>query len=502
MKNPILLCILDGVGIREDLHGNAFKQAKTLNFDYLWNRYPHSKLEASGESVGLPLGQMGNSEVGHLNIGAGRIVYQPLQFITEKIKDKTFFENKELLSVINHVKNNNSRLQIFGLLSDGGIHSHINHLMAIIDLCKKENMKDVYFHIFTDGRDTLTNVSMNYLKILEEKIKETGIGKIATISGRYYAMDRDNRYDRIKKAYDAIVNGVGEIYNNYEEVINYNYENDITDEFIVPSIIDSEGCVKENDGLIVFNYRPDRLRELFSALTNPNFKGFDRPFINNLKLVTMMSVSEEVIYKNAFSLVKLDNTFGEYISNLGLSQLRISETEKYAHVTYFFDGGIEKDLKNCERILIPSPKVATYDLAPNMSSKEITETLLNELDKDKYDYIILNFANGDMLGHTGNIEATISSLETMDECLGRLYNKIKEKNGILVVTADHGNCELMLDEKDNKVTSHTTSLVPFIVTKDNIVLKDGKLADIAPTLLDLNNITIPSEMNGKSLINK
>ena len=502
MNKPILLCILDGVGIREDTYGNAFKQAKTPNFDFLWNKYPHSKLEASGEAVGLPLGQMGNSEVGHLNIGAGRIVYQPLQFITEKIKDKTFFENEELLSVINHVKKHNSRLQIFGLLSDGGIHSHINHLLAIIDLCKKEDMNDVYFHIFTDGRDTLTNVSMNYFKILEEKIKETGIGKIATISGRYYAMDRDNRYDRIKKSYDAIVNGIGENYNNYEEVIKHNYENDITDEFIIPSIIDSNGCVKENDGLIVFNYRPDRLRELFSALTTPNFNGFDRKYINNLKLVTMMSVSDEVICKNAFNLEKLDNTFGEYISKLGLTQLRISETEKYAHVTYFFDGGVEKDLENCERVLIPSPKVATYDLAPAMSSKEITEKLIDELNKDKYNYIILNFANGDMLGHTGNIVETIKSLETMDECLGKIYDKIKEKNGILLVTADHGNCELMLDENNNIVTSHTTSLVPFIITKENITLKNGKLADIAPTLLDLNNIIIPNEMTGKSLVNK
>ncbi len=491
---PILLCILDGVGLREEIHGNAFKQANTPNFDYLWNKYPHATLEASGEYVGLPKGQMGNSEVGHLNIGAGRVVYQPLQFITEKIKDKTFFENKELLSVINHVKKNNSRLHIFGLLSDGGIHSHIDHLLALIDLCQKENVKDVYFHIFTDGRDTLTNVALNYLNKLEKKIKETKIGSIATISGRYYAMDRDNRYDRIKLAYDAIVNGKGEEFGSYEEVIKHNYDNEITDEFIHPAVLDKSGVVKENDGLLVFNYRPDRLRELFSALTNPNFKGFDRPLVNNLKLVTMMGVSDEVVCTHAFELEKLNNTFGEYISKLGLSQLRIAETEKYAHVTYFFDGGVEKNLPNCERILIPSPHVATYDLAPDMSAKEITESLLKELDKDKYDYIILNFANGDMLGHTGNIEATIKSVETMDTCLGKIYNKILEKNGVMVIIADHGNCEIMLDENNNKVTSHTTSLVPLIVTKENAELKDGSLKDVAPLLLSLNNIEIPKEM--------
>lgn len=499
---PMLLCILDGVGMRKDTYGNAFLQAKTPVFDSLWNKYPHSYLEASGLSVGLPEGQMGNSEVGHLNIGAGRIVYQPLQFISEKIKDQTFFENEKLLNVIHHVKQNHSRLQIFGLLSDGGIHSHIDHLMAIIDLCQKENMKDVYFHIFTDGRDTLTNVASTYIKQLEDKMKETGIGKIATISGRYYAMDRDNRYDRVQKAYEAIVLGKGEIFETPEEVITHNYEEGITDEFIVPSVLDKKGCVQKGDGLLVFNFRPDRLRELFSALTNPKFKGFKRKLISNLKLVTMMSVSDEVIYEPAFSLQQLDNTLGEYISKQGLKQLRIAETEKYAHVTYFFDGGEEKKLSLCERILILSPKVTTYDLSPDMSAKEITDALLSELDKDLYDLIILNFANGDMLGHTGNLEATIKGIETVDTCLGKLHQKIEEKNGTLVVTADHGNCEIMLDEKQNKITSHTTSLVPFIVTQKEITLKDGKLADIAPTILSFMNLNIPEEMTGEVLFEK
>lgn len=499
---PILLCILDGVGMRSEQYGNAFLQAKTPNFDYLWETYPHSYLQASGTFVGLPDGQMGNSEVGHLNIGAGRIVYQPLQFITEKIKNRSFFENEKLLDVIHHVKQNHSRLQIFGLLSDGGIHSHIDHLMAIIDLCQKEDMKDVYFHIFTDGRDTLTNVALTYLDQLEQKIKETGIGKIATISGRYYAMDRDNRYDRVEKAYNAIVQGKGEKYSTYQEVITHNYEQNITDEFIVPAVLDANGCVKKGDGLLVFNYRPDRLRELFSALTNPKFKGFKRKKISNLKLVTMMSVSDEVIYESAFSLEKLDHTLGECISEKGLKQLRIAETEKYAHVTYFFDGGEEKQLQGCNRILIPSPKVTTYDLSPAMSAVEITNTLLSNLDEDIYDLIVLNFANGDMLGHTGNMEATIQGLEIVDNCLGKLYDKIKEKNGLLVVTADHGNCELMLDEQQNKITTHTTSLVPFIVTKKGICLQDGKLADIAPTVLSLFDLDIPKEMNGHSLLSE
>lgn len=499
---PVLLCILDGVGMRKETYGNAFLQAKTSNFDTLWKEYPHSYLEASGTYVGLPDGQMGNSEVGHLNIGAGRVVYQPLQFITKKIKDKTFFENEKLLDVIRHVKENHSRLQIFGLLSDGGIHSHMDHLMAIIDLCEKEDMHDVYFHIFTDGRDTLTNVALTYLDQLDQKIKETGIGKISTISGRYYAMDRDNRYDRTQKAYDAITKGKGEQFTTYQEVIEHNYENGITDEFIVPAVLDKEGCVKKGDGLLVFNYRPDRLRELFSALTNPKFKGFKRKKIPNLKLVTMMPVSDEVIYEHAFSIEKMENTLGEYVSQKGCKQLRIAETEKYAHVTYFFDGGEEKELLGCDRILIPSPKVATYDLSPAMSANEITDTLLAKLDEDIYDLIILNFANGDMLGHTGNMEATIQSLEIVDTCLGKLYEKIKEKNGVLVVTADHGNCEIMLDENQNKVTSHTTSLVPFIVTKSDIHLEDGCLADIAPTLLSLLDLEIPSEMAGHNLMQK
>lgn len=497
---PLVLCILDGVGIRNDKHGNAFMQANKPNFDKLWNSYPHSLLEASGEQVGLPNGQMGNSEVGHMNIGAGRIVYQPLQYLNEQIKTGEFFNNQGILKVIEHTKNNNSKLHIFGLLSDGGIHSHINHLFALLDMCRKNNINNVYLHLFLDGRDTLPKSALGFVDVLNKKISELGIGSIATISGRYYAMDRDNRYERVKKAYDAIVNGVGETYSKAEDAIKANYDNEITDEFIIPSIIDKKGIVEDNDGLVTFNFRPDRLREIFYALTNKNFDAFETTKFNNIKLVTMFSVSDDVVCTNAFEHQKLDNTLGEYLAINGLSQLRIAETEKYAHVTYFFDGGIEKDLKKCDRILIPSPKVATYDLKPEMSAREITETLLEKISEDLYDVVIVNFANGDMVGHTGDFNAAVNAVEVLDECLGKLVTAINNKDGLLIVTADHGNCDYMLDANENVITSHSTSLVPFIITDDKYNLEDGKLGDIAPTILKLLNIEIPSEMTGKILI--
>ena len=496
---PVVLCILDGVGITSKREGNAFLAARKPVFDKLWSEYPHSLLEASGESVGLPAGQMGNSEVGHMNLGAGRIVYQPLQFINKSICDKSFFQNEEILKTIEFVKENNSSLHLLGLLSDGGIHSHLSHLFALLELCKAKNFKKVYIHVFTDGRDTLPDSATQYFQMLEKKMEELGIGKLATISGRYYAMDRDNRYDRVSKAYAAIVAGTGEEYDGYEEVLTSNYQRGITDEFIIPAILDKEGIIQDNDGLLVFNYRPDRLRELFSAITNEKTDCFDRVIRHNVKLTTMMPVSEEVVCHNAFSLPKLSNTLGEYISKLGLKQLRIAETEKYAHVTYFFDGGVEKDLLGAKRILIPSSKVATYDLKPEMSAYEITDTLLQELDHD-YDLIILNYANGDMVGHTGVYEAAVKAVETLDECLGRLYNKVKQIDGTLLIIADHGNCEYMLDEEGNAVTSHSTNKVPCLLTKKGVFLQDGKLADVAPTILHLLKIDVPDEMTGSSLI--
>ena len=402
---------------------------------------------------------------------------------------------------MNHVKKNNSALHIFGLLSDGGIHSNINHLFALIDMCLKQNINQVYYHIFTDGRDTLPTSAITYLNQLNAKINETGIGKIATISGRFYAMDRDNRWERIKLAYDAIVNGIGIKKESYQELIEESYKNDVTDEFIVPTILDKNGMIKENDGLIVFNYRPDRLRELFYAITNKDFKEFSAKKFNNLKLVTMMKVSDDVITTNAFKLEVLNNTLGDYVSSLGLKQLRIAETEKYAHVTYFFDGGLDKKLPGCDRILVPSPKVATYDLKPEMSVYEVTEQLLQNIEKN--DLIILNFANGDMVGHTGVYEAALKAVAAMDECLGKIIAKINEIGGVMLVTADHGNCEEMLDENNNVLTSHTTNLVPFLVYNANVKkLKSGKLADIAPTILELMGLPKPKEMTGQSLITK
>ncbi len=494
----IILTILDGFGYREEEHGNAIMHSNIPNIKKLWNKYPHSLLEASGKAVGLPEGQMGNSEVGHLNIGAGRIVYQPLERINNSIQNGDFFQNEELLSVINHVKKNNSALHIFGLLSDGGVHSHINHLFALIDMCQKENLRKVYYHVFLDGRDTLPDLKDKYLSMLDNKIKQTNIGSIATISGRYYAMDRDNRWERIKLAYDAIVYGKGEKYSSYQELVSKTAQENITDEFVKPSILDTTGTLKDGDGLLVYNFRPDRLRELFTALSNPSFNEFQSKKLKNIKLVTMMYVSDTLISKQAFKTENLKNTFGDYISSLNLSQLRIAETEKYAHVTYFFDGGLEKNLNGEKKILIPSPKVATYDLKPEMSASELTDVLLKEM--SNFDVIILNFANCDMVGHTGDFDAVVKAIETVDYNLGRIYEEAKHQGAIMLVTADHGNCDIMLDEENNIITSHTTSPVPLIVTKEGIRLNNGKLADIAPTMLSLLNLPVPPEMTGNNLI--
>ena len=493
---PLLLCILDGVGIREETYGNALKQAKMPNFNNLFNNNPHSLLEASGKYVGLPERQMGNSEIGHINIGTGRAPKGPLDIINDAIKDKQIEKNEELLSLINHVQKNNSDLHICGLLSDGGIHSHIDHLMGIIDFLKDKNL-NIYYHIFTDGRDTKPNVSLKFIKQLENKIKETNCGKIATISGRYYAMDRDNRWDRIKKSYDEMTT-ITQTY-DIKEKINEYYKENVTDEFIVPFSA-TNGIIKENDGILVFNFRPDRLRELFQALTNPEFKEFERKQINNLKLVTMMPVDKSVICTNMFKHQKISNYLGKVFEQNNLKQLRIAETEKYAHVTYFFDGENKEKLNNCDQILVPSQKVATYDLKPEMSAYEITDKLLNII--ENYDIIILNFANGDMVGHTGDFKATIKALEAIDDCLGKIYQKITKLNGTMIITADHGNCDKMLGKEGEMITSHSLSKVPLIITNNNIKLKNGKLSDIAPTILNLLKIKVPKEMTGENLIIK
>lgn len=501
MTKPVVLTILDGYGLREESHGNAVKLANNEIFNLLWDNYPHTELEASGQLVGLPKGQMGNSEVGHMNIGAGRIVYQPLELINKSIEDKELFKNEELLKVMNHVKENNSKLHLMGLISDGGVHSHIDHLMALLDMCKEQNIEKLYLHLFTDGRDVLPQSAYTYIKQVEDKLKEIGIGSIATVGGRYYGMDRDNNYDRLKKALDAMIDNVGPYRDSVKEYIEENYSKGITDEFFEPAIFDKSGNIEHNnEGIIVFNFRKDRLREILTAITNPEFKELPIHGLEGIKVVTMMPVVESVIAAHAFDDPKLVNILGEYIEKQGKSQLRIAETEKYAHVTFFFDGGKEVDYQNEKKILIPSPKVATYDLKAEMSAYEVTDELLNEL--ENYDLVILNFANGDMVGHTGVLEAAIKAVESVDECLGKIYQKVEELGGTMIITADHGNCEEMLDENNNVLTAHTTNPVPFIVTNKNISLVPGKLGDIAPTILELMNIEKPIEMTGISLIKK
>lgn len=503
---PLVLCILDGCGIRKESDGNAFLNANKPTIDMLLNKYPHSLLEASGKAVGLPEGQMGTSEVGHMNIGSGRVALQPLDAITRSIDGNQILENKEILEVLEHVKKNNSNLHIMGLLSDGGVHSHINHLFGILDMCKKNNVENIYIHPFLDGRDTYEKSALKYLNELNNKLKELKIGKIATISGRYYSMDRDNNFDRLKLAYDAMCYGKGKIYNTYNELIEENYNKGIYDEFVIPGIINNTP-IRDNDAIITFNFRKDRLRELFTLFSNPDeyrSKAEEKDLkvisYNNLKTLTMFPVTETVKSKHAFNDLDLKNILVDYLHNNGLSQFRIAETEKYPHVTFFFDGGKEIEYPDMKKIIIPSPKVATYDLKPEMSVYEVTDNFLKEV--ENYDVTVMNLANGDMVGHTGNYEAAKQAVEHMDKCLKKIYEKVEELDGTLIVTADHGNCDIMWDKEKKPVTSHTTSPVFFIVTRNNIELNNGKLADIAPTMLDLINLPIPKEMTGVSLIKK
>ena len=507
-KKPVMLMILDGFGIAKASDGNAVSLAKKPNFDRLIKEYPHSTLEASGMAVGLPEGQMGNSEVGHLNIGAGRIVYQELTRITKAIADGEFFENEELLKAMKNAKENNSALHLMGLLSDGGVHSHINHLKGLLEFAKKEGLTKVYVHAFMDGRDVAPSSGKEFIEKTEEMMKEVGVGKLATISGRYYAMDRDNRWERVELAYNAIVRGTGNTANSAMEAIEESYKNDKTDEFVVPTVILENGNpiakVKSGDSVVFFNFRPDRARELTRALTQKDFDGFKAEKLD-LTFVTMTQYDksfEGVMV--AFKPQTLKNTLGEFVANKGLNQLRIAETEKYAHVTFFFNGGVEKPNENEDRALIASPKVATYDLKPEMSAYEVTDELLKRIDSDKYDMIILNYANPDMVGHTGVIPAAVKAVETVDECLGKVADKILEKNGSLFITADHGNAEVMIDpETGAPFTAHTTDPVPFVWVSNDAkgkTLEDGKLSDIAPTMLNEMGLKAPEEMTGHSLI--
>ena len=507
-KKPVMLMILDGFGIAEASEGNAVSLAKKPNFDRLVKEYPHSMLQASGMAVGLPEGQMGNSEVGHLNIGAGRIVYQELTRITKAIQDGEFFQNPELLKAMKNAKENNSALHLMGLLSDGGVHSHIDHLKGLLEFAKKEGLQKVYVHAFMDGRDVAPSSGKEFIEKTEEMMKEVGVGEIATISGRYYAMDRDNRWERVELAYNAIVKGTGETATSAIEAIENSYNDNKTDEFVLPTVVEKDGhpvaTVKSGDSVIFFNFRPDRARELTRALTQKDFDGFNAEKLD-LVFVSMTQYDKTFEGVNvAFKAQTLTNTLGEFVADKGLNQLRIAETEKYAHVTFFFNGGVEKPNENEDRALIASPKVATYDLKPEMSAYEVTDELIKRLDSDKYDMIILNYANPDMVGHTGVIPAAVKAIETVDECLGKIAAKVLEKDGSLFVTADHGNAETMIDfSTGTPFTAHTTDPVPFVWISNHTegkTLEDGKLSDIAPTMLHEMGLKAPEEMTGHCLI--
>ncbi len=504
-RKTTMLMILDGFGINEKEEGNAVKLANIPNIRRILKQYPNTIIHTSGLDVGLPEGQMGNSEVGHTNIGAGRIIYQELTRITKSIEDGDFFSIPEFVTAIENCKKNHSKLHIMGLLSDGGVHSHQRHLYGLLEMAKRRDFEDVYVHCFLDGRDTPPTSAEGYLAELENKMKEKGIGKIATISGRFYAMDRDKRWERIEKAYNALVYGEGEKFTSVSAAIENSYQKEIFDEFVVPTVIcNNEGpiaTISENDSVIFFNFRPDRARQITRAIVDENFDGFERKYFKTY-FVTFTNYDSTIPnVEVAFKKDEIKNTFGEYISKKGLTQLRIAETEKYAHVTFFFNGGEEKQYEGEDRILIPSPKVETYDLKPEMSAFEVTDKVLEAINSKKYDSIILNYANPDMVGHTGNIEATIKALEALDECVEKVVDAIQANGDILLITADHGNAEQMIDYKTGELhTAHTTNPVPLALIGKEVKLKEGRLADIAPTMLDLMGMEKPNEMTGESLV--
>ena len=499
MKKIILL-ILDGFGIRESENGNAIKMANLPNLTKIMTEYPVAELEASGEIVGLPKGQMGNSEVGHMTIGSGRTVKQPLTLIDEKIKDKSFFENDTLLDLMDFVNDNNSTLHLIGLLSNGGVHSSIDHFYAALALAKIRKVKNVVFHFITDGRDTLQTSGIKFINAFMEKASKLGLGTIGTICGRYYAMDRDNNYDRIKKAYDAIVYNIGNNFSDYNRCLELHYKNNITDEFINPSIITKGSNINDNDGVLFINFRPERIKELISAMTDPSFTMFNTKKFKNVRFASLFNINENL--ESAFTSEPIINTFGSYLAELDFKQARIAETEKYPHVTYFFDGGEEFTDKNLYKILVPSPKVPRYDMKPEMSVVDVTAATLNSVDED-FDFILVNFANPDMVGHTGNIPAAIRALEACDICIGRILEKAQENFYELVITSDHGNCEYMKDADGNVITSHTTNKVPFIICNNQYKIKsEGSLRDVIPTIIDMYEISKPKDMTGESLIIK
>ncbi len=508
MSKPVVLTILDGLALRKEKQGNAVYEAKKENLLKFWNDYSHTSLRADGLAVGLPKGQMGNSEVGHMNMGAGRTIFQSLVLINNSIETGEFFNNEKYLNAINKAKENKSALHIMGLLSDGGVHSHINHIKAMIKMASDNNVEKIYVHAFLDGRDVDPKSAKKYIKEIQNTISENS-GELASVSGRYYSMDRDKRWDRVKKSYDSII--IGDCDNKVEDFISYiddSYAKDILDEFVEPAIsLNYEGA-KDNDSFIFMNFRPDRATQLSGILTNPKYdpkpeepiyKPDFRP--QNIYFVQTMKYSDDIIGDIAFEHAKIKNTLGEVVSNAGLKQLRIAETEKYPHVTFFFDGGVDKELEGSKRVLINSPKVATYDLKPEMSAYEVTDNLLKELDND-LDLVILNFANPDMVGHSGKLKETIKAIEVVDECMGKIYSKVMELEGTLLITADHGNSEKVINEDGTPNTAHTINPVPFVLVDNNykLINKEGTIADIAPTILSILNINKPSEMTGISLL--
>lgn len=510
-KKPTVLMILDGYGLNDHQDGNAVAEAKTPVMDRLMKEYPFVKGYASGLAVGLPDGQMGNSEVGHLNMGAGRIVYQELTRITKEIEDGTFFTNKALMNAVENCKKNDSALHMFGLLSDGGVHSHITHLYGLLELAKRNGLKKVYVHCFLDGRDTPPASGKGYVEQLETKMAELGVGEVATVTGRYYAMDRDNNYDRVQLAYDALTKGIGNKADSAAGGIQSSYDEGVNDEFVKPTVVEKDGkpvaVISDKDSVVFFNFRPDRAREITRAFCDDDFKGFDRKRIDTT-FVCFSEYDPTIPNKEiAFEKIALTNTFGEYLAQNGKTQARIAETEKYAHVTFFFNGGVEEPNKGEDRILVNSPKeVATYDLKPEMSAYQVCDKLCEAIKSDKYDVIIINFANPDMVGHTGVETAAIKAVEAVDECVGKAVDALLSVDGTMFICADHGNAEQLVDyETGAPFTAHTTNPVPFILVnydKAYTLRENGCLADIIPTMLQIMEMAQPAEMTGKSLLIK
>ena len=501
-KTPTTLIIMDGYGLNPIAEGNAVAAARTPVLDKLFATCPHTTLSASGLDVGLPDGQMGNSEVGHTNIGGGRVVFQDLPRINRAIEDGSFFENEAYCAAMDACLKHDSALHLYGLLSDGGVHSHTNHVWALLKMAKIRGLHKVYIHAFLDGRDVSPTSGKDFVAEAVAKCKEIGVGKIATVMGRYYAMDRDKRWDRLERAYDAMVYGEGIQNSDPVDAVAKSYRDGVTDEFVEPVVCDKDGTISDNDSIIFFNYRPDRAREITRAFVDPAFDGFQRQFFPVTYVCTTEYDASMPNVLVAFPRVAVKNGLGEYLSSMGMTQLRIAETEKYAHVTFFFNGGVETVYPGEDRVLVNSPKVATYDLQPEMSALEVTDQCVERIESGAYDVIILNFANCDMVGHTGVFDAAVKAVETVDTCVGRVVDATRAMGGIAMITADHGNAEIMVKSDGSPMTAHTTDPVPFIVVGAAVELHPGRLADIAPTILDVMGLACPPEMDGKSLIER